>query len=223
MLAAEQRRQSGGRAAEQWSQHSRGKATAARRWRSLVVEAAEPLAERGKLWKCSETAGRQDGSSGRDKRCLCCSASAAAAVAVASLPPTPPTCHCLCAAIAVPLLRCSAALLLCCSAALPLCRRCHRCSAANTALPPLLPSCRPATLLLAAAEMLPPLPPPPLLCCHCRAAAVLPPLLCLCRCCCPASLPFPCTSAISLSLPPPFCRLRHLVPPLPRHRCLARR
>jgi hypothetical protein len=99
-----------------------------------------------------------------------------------------------------------------CSTTLPLCCHYHSCSAANTALPPL--SCRPAALLLAAAEMPPPLPSLSLLCCHC-ATAVLPPSLCL-RCCHhPASLPSCCTSAISLSLPPPFCCLCHLEPPSP--------
>ncbi len=158
------------------------------------------------------------------------------AIAASAMPPLP--CCCRTASVALPpplpllplpLCRCrhlpavaSAPPLPClCSAALPLCRRCHCCSAANTALLRLLLSCHPAALPHAASEMQPLSPPPPLLCHHCRAAAVLPPLLFLRRCRRPASLPSCCAFAISLSLPPPFCRLRHLVPLLPRRHCLA--
>jgi hypothetical protein len=150
-----------------------------------------------------------------------------ATTAASTLPPLPRCCHAVSITLSQPLLLLP--LRLCCrfhlsaiasapplphlcSAALLLCRRCHCCSAANTAMPPLLPSCHPATLLLAAAEVLPQLPPPPLLCCCCCTAAMLPPLLCLHRCCRPASLPSCYASAVSLSLLPPFCRLRHLAP-----------
>ncbi len=98
-----------------------------------------------------------------------------------------------------------------CRASAPL--LCRSAPVATAALP-LTPPCRryrrPAALPLAAAEIP---PPSPLLCHRCQASAVLPPLLCLHCCRRPASLPSRCASAVSLSQPPPFCRLRQLAPP----------
>jgi hypothetical protein len=146
---------------------------------------------------------------------------AAAATAASALQPLPRCCRA--ASVALPPLLLLSPLPLCrrrhlpaiasvppllhlCSAALLLCHRCHRCTATNTALPPLPPSCHPATL--------PPCCLLPLRCrrrCHCRrcSAAIAALLPCCLRCSvstAAAVLP-PCHLA-ALPLFPSLCRRR---------------